>query len=262
MSPDRLSVRYPSVSLNTPEAVILDMDGLMLDTERPVVTAWQRAAVEMGWQLSEEVLARTIGVDEAATRRIMVETYGQDFPYDAIREDLERVYVKNVEENGIALRPGLLTLLEHLNGLGIPIAVATSSARNIALWKLEMAGIKERFRLLVCGDEVRRGKPAPDIFLKAAELLGREPAECLGFEDSPAGLRGLEAAGIRSVFIRDMVEPPPELLAAVWLRLNSLDEAVPLFRARGEPSAASYQIRGLKPSGASMSTVSPDGIIT
>jgi HAD superfamily hydrolase (TIGR01509 family) len=231
MSPDRVCIRDASISLNTPKAAIFDMDGLMLDTERPVVTAWEQAAVAMGWQLSGEVLARTIGVDEASTRRILVEAYGEDFPYDAIREDLERVYVEYVEKNGIALRPGLLALLEHLSGLGIPIAVATSSARNIALWKLERAGIGEYFRLLVCGDEVRWGKPAPDIFLKAVELLGREPAECLGFEDSPAGLRALEAAGIRSVFIRDMVEPPPEVLAAVWLRLNSLDEAVPLFRA-------------------------------
>jgi HAD superfamily hydrolase (TIGR01509 family) len=224
-------MRDASTFPDTPIAAIFDMDGLMFDTERPIVTAWEQAAAKMGWHLSGEVLARTIGVDEASTRGILLETYGEDFPYDAVREDTERVYVKNVEKNGIALRPGLLILLEHLSGQGIPIAVATSSARNIALWKLEMAGIREHFRLLVCGDEVSRGKPAPDIFLKAVELLGREPAGCLGFEDSPAGLMALEAAGIRSVFIRDMVEPPPEVLASVWLRLNSLDEAIPLFRA-------------------------------
>lgn len=245
MSPDRLSVRGSPTFPNTPNplpkgaaggappfkpmAVIFDMDGLMLDTERPMVAAWQQAAVEMGRELSGEVLFRTVGVDEETTRRIIVESYGQDFPYNAVREDLERVYIENVKKNGIPLRPGLLALLEHLNGLGMPIVVATSSTRDITLWKLEMAGIKDHFPLLVCGDEIRRGKPAPDIFLKAAELLGRGPAECLGFEDSPAGLRALEAAGIRSVFIRDMVEPPPEVLAAVWLRLNSLDEAVPLF---------------------------------
>jgi HAD superfamily hydrolase (TIGR01509 family) len=203
----------------------------MLDTERPLVAAWQQAAAEMGRKLSGEVLAKTVGVDDAATRGIIVESYGQDFPYDAVREDMEWSYVEDVKKNGIPPRPGLLTLFEHLNDLGIPMAVATSSARNIALWKLEMAGISECFPLLVCGDEIRRGKPAPDIFLKAAKLLGRKPAECLGFEDSPAGLRALDAAGIRSVFIKDTVEPPPEVLALVWLRLNSLDEAVPLFNA-------------------------------
>jgi HAD superfamily hydrolase (TIGR01509 family) len=137
-----------------------------------------------------------------------------------------------MEKDGVALRPGLLALREHLDSLGIPFVVATSSARTVALRKLEMARIGGRFPLLVCGDEVRRGKPAPDIFLRAAELLGKEPAECLGFEDSPAGLRALEAAGIRSVFIKDMVEPPPEALASVWLRLNSLDEAIPVIGRR------------------------------
>jgi HAD superfamily hydrolase (TIGR01509 family) len=225
------------------------MDGLMLDTERPVIEAWRQAAAKMGRELSGEALARTIGVDEEATRRIIVENHGQDFPYDAVREDLERVYVENVEKNGIPLRPGLLALLEHLDGLGIPTAVATSSARNIALWKLERAGIKERFPLLVCGDEIRRGKPAPDIFLKVAELLGRMPAECLGFEDSPAGLRALAAAGIRSVFIKDTVEPPPEVLASVWLRLDSLDEAIPLFNAVPDS--------GVKPPVSSTYAVSP-----
>ncbi|MDR1353379.1 MAG: HAD family phosphatase [Treponema sp.] len=213
-----------------PGAVIFDMDGLMLDTERPVVAAWERAAGELGWRLTEEVLAGTIGVDEEATRKVMVGSYGQDFPYEAVREELGRVYTEDAERNGIALRPGLLALFEYLNSLGVPMAVATSSSRDIALWKLEMAGIRDLFPLLVCGDEVRRGKPAPDIFLKAAELLGKKPGECLGFEDSPAGLRALDAAGIKSVFIKDMVEPPPEVLAAVWLRLNSLDEAVPLFK--------------------------------
>ncbi|MDR1128118.1 MAG: HAD family phosphatase [Treponema sp.] len=213
-----------------PRAAIFDMDGLMLDTERPVVAAWERAAREMGWRLTEEVLAGTIGVDEEATRKVMVDSYGQDFPYEAVREELGRVYVEDAEKNGIALRPGLLALFEHLDSLGVPMIVATSSSRDIALWKLEMAGIKDLFPLLVCGDEICRGKPAPDIFLKAAELLDKKPGECLGFEDSPAGLRALDAAGIRSVFIKDTVEPPPEVLAAVWLRLNSLDEAVPLFK--------------------------------
>jgi HAD superfamily hydrolase (TIGR01509 family) len=213
-----------------PGAVIFDMDGLMLDTEGPVVAAWERAAGEMGWRLTEEVLAGTVGVDEAATRRLMIDSYGQDFPYDTIRDELGRVYLEDAEKNGIALRPGLLALFEHLDSLGVPMAIATSSTRDIALWKLEKAGIRDLFPLLVCGDEIRRGKPAPDIFLKAAELLGKKPGECLGFEDSPAGLRALGAAGIKSVFIKDTVEPPPEVLAAVWLRLNSLDEAIPLFK--------------------------------
>ncbi|MDR0585774.1 MAG: HAD family phosphatase, partial [Treponema sp.] len=126
-------------------------------------------------------------------------------------------------------RPGLLTLLDRLDALEIPKAVATSTERKRALWKLEKAGIADRFTVLVCGDEIRRGKPAPDIFLKAAERLGAAPADCVGFEDSPAGLKGLAEAGIRSVFIKDLAEPPPDVLAGVWRRCADLAEAAALF---------------------------------
>jgi HAD superfamily hydrolase (TIGR01509 family) len=222
-------------ALFRPAGVIFDMDGLMLDTERPLIAAWERAAGEAGWRLDGETLAETIGIDEPSTRKLMMKNCGRDFPYDVIRDSAERVYTEYVEKHGIPLRPGLLALRGYLDRLGIPVAVATSSARSIALRKLELAGIEGRFPLLVCGDEIRRGKPAPDIFLRAAELLGKSPAECLGFEDSPAGLRALKAAGIRSVFIRDTVEPAPEMLASVWLRLNSLDEAIPLI-GKSEPN--------------------------
>jgi beta-phosphoglucomutase-like phosphatase (HAD superfamily) len=107
--------------------------------------------------------------------------------------------------------------------------VATSTARERALWKLDRAGIAGRFDAVVCGDEVSRGKPAPDIFLLAAERLGVRPSECAGFEDSPAGLRSLHAAGIRSIFIKDLVEPEATVLSTVWRRYESLAEAAGLW---------------------------------
>ncbi|MDR0877174.1 MAG: HAD family hydrolase, partial [Treponema sp.] len=91
------------------------------------------------------------------------------------------------------------------------------------------ANVRDRFSVITCGDEVAHGKPAPDIFLLAAGRLGQEPAACIGFEDSTAGLRALAAAGVRSVFIKDLLEPPHEVLATVWRRCNDLEEAAELF---------------------------------
>jgi HAD superfamily hydrolase (TIGR01509 family) len=213
----------------TPKAVIFDMDGLMLDSERPAIETLIRAAAKVGWELSWELGYKLIGINEESSRKILTETLGPDFPYEQIKENYGRLLVEDVEKNGIPQRPGLLVLLDHLKALRLPMAVATSTARKIALWKLEKAGIAGRFSLMVCGDEVENGKPAPDIFLKAAELLHVPPAECVGFEDSPAGLRSLAAAEIRSVFVKDLVEPPPEVLATVWRRFDRLDEAVGLF---------------------------------
>jgi HAD superfamily hydrolase (TIGR01509 family) len=212
-----------------PRAVIFDMDGLLLDTERPVKDLWLTAARSRGWEISQEAVLRTTGVDEGSTRRIMAEEYGPDFPYDDIRGELSRLIREKAEKEGVPWRPGLAVILDRLERLAIPFGVATSTKRTTALWKLEKAGLKGRFPAIVCGDEVERGKPAPDIFLRAAAFLGAAPEGCLGLEDSPAGLRALAAAGIPSVFIKDMVEPPAEVLSTVWRRCQDLAEAASLI---------------------------------
>ncbi|MDR1324910.1 MAG: HAD family phosphatase [Treponema sp.] len=212
-----------------PAAVIFDMDGLMLDTERPSLAHWIQVAQTFGWDISKEVVFRTIGVNAAGTRDVFINTYGTDFPYQDIRAEVSRRIKEEAEQEGIPHRPGLMLLLDHLAHLQIPCAVSTSTSRDAALWKLCKAGIADRFVVKVCGDEIARGKPAPDIFLRALEYLGKAPADSIGFEDSPAGLQSLHAAGIRSVFIKDLVEPPSEVLANVWRRCADLAEAVRLF---------------------------------
>ncbi|GHV70056.1 hydrolase [Spirochaetia bacterium] len=212
-----------------PAAVIFDMDGLMLDTERPVLGFWIKAAEKFGLTMTEDVILRTIGINEAGSRVILAEAYGSQFPYDEIRAERNLMMREQVEREGIAQKKGLLTLLNHLDALEIKLGLATSTAREIALWKLKHTGIQDRFKIMVCGDEIKNGKPAPDIFLKAAEKLGVPASDCVGFEDSPAGLQALHAAKIPSVFVKDLVEPPEETLATVWRRCENLAEAVELF---------------------------------
>ncbi|MDR1948644.1 MAG: HAD family phosphatase [Spirochaetaceae bacterium] len=216
-----------------PGAVIFDMDGLMLDTEGPAVFTWVEIARNMGLPVDTETALKTVGLDEASTNAVLFEAYGPDFPHEKVRREWERVIAEDIDKNGIPHRPGLITLLDHLAALGIPLGVATSSSRKTALHRLERGGILERFPVLACGDEVARGKPAPDIFLLAAERLGRDPAVCIGFEDSPAGLLALHGAGIKSVFVKDLVEPPEEVLRTVWRRYDNLAEAVSLFGPGG-----------------------------
>ncbi|GHV81662.1 hydrolase [Spirochaetia bacterium] len=201
----------------------------MLDTEGPAVIAWGKAAQGLGWRLDEAAALKTIGIDEDSTRAILLEAYGPNFPYEAIRKELFRILFEDGEKNGVPQKPGLIPLLDHLAALNIPMAVATSTAREAAEWRLSRGGIRDRFPVMVCGDEISRGKPAPDIYLLAAKKLGKVPADCLGFEDSPAGLRSLHAAGIKSIFVKDLIEPPPELLAAVWRRCGDLAEAIGLI---------------------------------
>lgn len=201
----------------------------MLDTERPALAHWLRAAEQFGWKIDEETIFQTIGVNAATTQAVFAAAYGADFPFEAIRAEVSRRIREDAERKGIALRPGLLVLLDRLDSLRIPYAVATSTARKEALWSLEKAGIAGRFTVHVCGDEVERGKPAPDIFLRALERLGCAPEDGVGFEDSDAGLRSLHAAGIRSIFVKDLLEPPPETLAGIWKRCADLAGAARLF---------------------------------
>jgi HAD superfamily hydrolase (TIGR01509 family) len=120
-------------------------------------------------------------------------------------------------------------LLDRLRTAEIPLGVATSSRSATAIDLLNKAGIIERFKVITGGEEITNGKPAPDIFLLTAKKLGQPPGACVGFEDSTAGLRGLAAAGIRSVFIKDVISPPQEVLDTVWRRCNDLSEAAALF---------------------------------
>jgi HAD superfamily hydrolase (TIGR01509 family) len=212
-----------------PAGAIFDMDGLMLDTERPSLRAWKKAGERMGFPITEEVVFRTIGISEGAVRKVYLDAFGDDFPYLEVRAKVKQLLDEEVKREGISLRPGLLVLLDAFARMGVPLAVATSTHKERALWKLEYTGLRPRFAAFAFGDEVERGKPAPDIFLLAAERLGKNLRDCVGFEDSPAGLAGLHAAGIRSVFVKDLLEPPEETLAAVWCRAQDLAEAAALF---------------------------------
>ena len=211
-----------------PGAAIFDMDGLMLDTEKPALGLWARAGKSMGIEISAEMVISTLGIDDDGMRPIFLNKFGYDFPYDALLEKLEELVFEEFSE-GIAHKKGLSTMLDHLSTLCIPMAVATSTNREKAAWKLRQAGVYDRFGIIVCGDEIKNGKPAPDIFLLAAERLGFGPSQCVGFEDSAAGLKALHAAKIRSVFIKDMVEPPDDVLATVWRRYDNLADAVEIF---------------------------------
>jgi HAD superfamily hydrolase (TIGR01509 family) len=212
-----------------PQAVLLDMDGLMLDTERPTVGLWPVAGRDFNVDIPPELIMRIVGLNEGSIRALFLKTYGGEFPYEKLRNAQRALARQKFEQEGIALRPGLLELLDCLTKRKIPYAVATSTNHEYAMWKLERTGIKERFPDLVCGDEVKNGKPAPDIFLAAASKLGVPPVNCIGFEDSGPGLLSLKAAGIPSVFFHYLVQPSPEALATVWRQYPSLAEAMEIF---------------------------------
>jgi HAD superfamily hydrolase (TIGR01509 family) len=214
------------------EGVIFDLDGTVIDTERFSLWAWPEVSRKRGYALTGELAQRFIGINDAAEREIIRKEFGDRFPYNEIRAEMRDLFRKEAEREGIPVKKGFAELMAEIQRRKLPYALATSTARDLVSWKLDHAGLAGTFPLMICGNEVANGKPAPDIFLKAAELIGKKPEACIGIEDSAAGLRGLLDAGIRAVFIKDLISPTEDILAEVWHQCCDLNEVCTLLDAR------------------------------
>ena len=211
-------------------AVILDMDGLMLDTEGMSRTAWQRTLAEWGLAISDEKYLELIGLTLSDVGVKMRSWYGAGIPYDSIYMRKLALVDEIIATEGIPQKPGLRMFLAAVDSLGVRKAVATSTARERAIYKLKVAGVEAEFETFAGGDEVAHGKPAPDIFLLAAERLGVPPEKCLVFEDSDPGVLAAHAAGMRVVVIPDQKPPSPQAAAAAWEVLRDLHQAAEFIR--------------------------------
>lgn len=206
-------------------AAIFDMDGLMLDTERIYHRIWQVAGRELGYELSDELLLATTGRTFPDGYRLVQEACGPDFPMSAFQALWPVRWYDDVARNGIPQKPGLGELLDWVDEMGLAKAVATSTTREEALFTLRAGGIAHRFTTVVTGDQIVHGKPAPDIYLLAAARLGIEPARCVAFEDSEAGVLAAAAAGMYTIMVPDTQTPSPAVVARAAYVAPTLHEA-------------------------------------
>jgi HAD superfamily hydrolase (TIGR01509 family) len=175
------------------------------------------------------MIGRTFGDCVALIRA----RHGSDYPVDQLTSAWAADYDAIVAAEGISLKPGLDDILDLLEEHGIATAVATSTRRERARAKLDHVGLLHRFAALVGGDEVTRGKPAPDIFIAAAKRLGVAPRDCIVLEDSEPGIIAAVAAGMTPVMVPDLHPPSAEVLALDPLVLSSLSAVAAHLRAIG-----------------------------
>jgi HAD superfamily hydrolase (TIGR01509 family) len=192
--------------------VIFDMDGLLFDTEALWQEALLAAGGEAGREIPDTIYSQSIGVRRSQTRGLFLSHFGDDFAFDDFHARWTRHFWL-VAEHKLALKPGALELLDLLDQLRLPRAIATSSSRTTAERHLTAHGLMARFGALVCRGDYEAGKPAPDPFLKAAECLGAEPRSCVALEDSHIGVRSAAAAGMMTVMVPDLLEPTEEIRA-------------------------------------------------
>jgi HAD superfamily hydrolase (TIGR01509 family) len=206
-------------------AVVLDVDGLMLDTEGMSRDAWRRTLAEWGLAITDEQYLRLIGLTVPDVGKVMRAWYGAGIPYDEIYARKLALVDETIAAQGIPQKPGLAEFLSAVDSLGLRKAVATSTARDRALYKIRLAQVPGGFDAVAGGDEAVNGKPAPDLFLLAARRLGLPPANCLAVEDSDAGVMSAHQAGMRVVIVPDQKPPSPEAVAAAWKIVPSLTDA-------------------------------------
>ena len=212
-----------------PAAVVFDMDGLMLDSERAITHCMARAAAAAGHEIPPSQWLELVGTGEEACRGIIAARLGGEAA-EALLAHADRLY-EEVVDAGVPHRPGIVALLDWLDRHGLPRAVATSTRRPLALRKLRRAGLLDRFHAVCTSSDVPAPKPAPDVYLLAAQRLGVAPAQCLVLEDSPTGVRAALAAGMLPVQVPDLLPPDAAVRALGHRIVGSLAEAQRLLEA-------------------------------
>jgi len=205
-----------------PRAVVFDMDGLLFDTEALYRRTFVAAGTEVGCVASDDMFLALVGTPWTLGRAMLLERHGPAYPVDRLAEVWMRRF-KELAETDLAMKPGVSELLDRLDALALPRAIATSSSRRTADHHLAAHALTHRFHALACEGDYARGKPAPDPFLEAARRLGVDPAHCLALEDSHHGVRAAHAAGMMAIMIPDLI-PPTEELRKLALVLPSLHE--------------------------------------
>lgn len=210
-------------------AVIFDVDGTLLDTEKIYMEAWRMAGAAAGFTVTQDVLLRTRAIPESVGKQIFQEALGEYFDYAAIRQERIRIAEELIAQSEDLLKSGCLELLQALKEKGIPMAVASSTPTPRTVAHLEHAGLLDYFDARVGGDMVTRGKPNPDIFWKAADLLGVSYAQCLVVGDTPADVKAATAAGMQVLLIPDQVPANEETTALSLAVLEDLNGVLRCF---------------------------------
>lgn len=214
---------------DTITAVLFDMDGVVLDTEKLYTRFWQEAANLLGYPMTKEQALGMRSLNRGAGLAKMQSYFGPDTDYDKIRGKRMELMDAFVEKEGVELKPGVHELLACLKEKGIKTAIATSSPLERTVLYLTSVGLQDSFDELVSGYMVEKGKPEPDIFLYAAKKLEVEPEYCMVLEDSPAGILAAHRAGCKPVLIPDQDEPDSETLSLLFAKVDRLDKVKELI---------------------------------
>lgn len=213
------------------DAVIFDLDGLLIDTERHSESAFHATAAAYGLKGKTELFLSLVGANEESHKTRLAEELEPDIDSMAFRRDWTDRFHQSIDNEAPRLLPGVPEMLEWLQSQNIKRAVATSSKTHDGEKKLIDCGIREYFPVVICGDQVARSKPFPDIYQKAAESINADLSRSLGIEDSENGVRAAHAAGLNVIQIPNLVPPSEELLVLEHKVCQSMHDVLELVQS-------------------------------
>jgi HAD superfamily hydrolase (TIGR01509 family) len=218
----------------SPAAVVFDMDGLLFDTEALDQEAMMMAAAESGYEVTSDIFCQMIGRTRGQSRGVLLSHFGAAFPVDELAAAWRR-HLDLLASTRLSLKPGVIELLDALDELGIPRAIATSSGHHRVQRYLTTHNLVGRFNQIVGHGDYATGKPAPDPFLKAAERLSMEAVSCLALEDSHNGVRSASSAGMMTIMVPDLLEPTEEMRGLCTFVARDLHDVRRLILHGGTP---------------------------
>ena len=218
------------------EGIIFDMDGVLIDTERIGLQAWLDGAAKVGLEFTESIYKRLIGMRMRDIRGILQEYYSDESAIDSFLQKANHYYQDRINNYPLPEKPGLYALFDYLDTIKMPRAVATSTSTTMAAQHMERLQLTDRLDCLIGGDQVERSKPAPDIFLRAAEKLDLAPESCLVIEDSEKGIEAAWKSGCIPILIPDMIQPNERMKKHASLIFSSLDEFLNALQDEMPPS--------------------------
>lgn len=214
------------------KAVIFDMDGLMIDSERVTYNEYVKKLAQLGHHdFTEELYRNCLGKNKQGICQVFIDHYGQDFLMDEVWDDVH-VWIDESLRQYVPKKKGLVELLEYLKANNYKTIVATSSGRARVDEILKNGNLTEYFDDSICGDEVTHGKPHPEIFLTACQKLDVKPEEALVLEDSEAGILAAYDGHIDVICVPDMKYPEPQFVEKVTKIIDSLDEVIDYLKAQ------------------------------
>lgn len=213
------------------KAIIFDMDGLMIDSERVTFECYQERLKDMNLTMDEEFYKTLLGKPIKGIYQRFYDVYGNDFPIENVIQDVHQLMAEHFETEGVPVKKGLVELLHYLKDNNYKTIVATSSNRDRVDKILAQAKITEFFDDSICGDEVTKGKPNPEVFLKSCQKLGVNVDEAIVLEDSEAGIQASYDANIKVICIPDMKYPEKQYKEKTFKILKDLTEVTAYLKS-------------------------------